>query len=55
MARERRRDTLGACLTAWRMLAAKYQAVGVALQRRSLATLEGAFAAWRQFLQHRVR
>ena len=55
MARKRRRDTLGASLTAWRLLAARYQAVGAALQRRSLATLEGAFAAWRQFLQHQVQ
>lgn len=55
MARQRRRNSLGACLTSWRLLAAKYQAIGAALQRRSLATLEGAFAAWRQFLQHQVQ
>ena len=55
MASRRRRDTLCACLTAWRLLAARYQAVGAALQRKSLATLEGAFASWRQVPHHQVR
>lgn len=54
LARRKRLHTLSACLRAWRLTAARYRAVGAALQRRSQATLEGAFALWQQFLQRKV-
>ena len=55
LARKKRRHTLGACLNAWRLTAAKFQAVGAALQRRSQATLEGAMSYWQQVVQRKVR
>ena len=55
LACKRRQRSATACWTAWRLRAAKYRAVGAALRRRALTTLEGIFWQWRQLMQHEVQ
>ena len=54
LARRRRQSCAAACLTAWRMTAAKYRSVRAALQRSTMATLEGSYARWRHFTLYKV-
>jgi hypothetical protein len=54
LARKRRQRSAAACWTAWRLTATKHRAVGAALRRRALTTLQGTYAQWREFSQHQV-